>query len=213
MGARRKEGGNRCLIPAKGSALRVKTARRLLKAGLVERTVSLHGAPELHDGSVGRKGAFAKVAAVCAFISASPLKRHTRLTFWCAITPANHSVLHRVYKTLKALGPDHIAFNQLDFITERDRAATAALFKKDLGRALNLKTSEALAAGISAPRLAAEIKKIKAERDPGVRFDLDLGPAGLKKWYAPEKKFLKKGLPGPVDGIWSGPTETSSPGH
>jgi len=201
-----KKRGHRCLITTNGSALSVKTARRLLEAGLDEITVSLHGTPELHDGSVGRKGAFAKVAAVCAFINASPLKGNTRLTFWCAITAANHSVLHRVYKTLKALGPDHIAFNQLDFITERDRAATAALFRKELGSALNLKTSESMAAGISAPKLAAEIKKIKAERDPGVRFDLDLAPAGLKKWYAPKIKFLKKGFClGQWNGVWIGP--------
>ena len=80
-----KKGGHRCLITTNGGALDTASAEKLLKAGLDEITVSLHGGPGLHDESVGRAGAFAKAAAVCAFINSSPLKGTKKLTFWCAI--------------------------------------------------------------------------------------------------------------------------------
>jgi len=201
-----KKGGHRCLITTNGCSLDVTAARKLLEAGLDEITVSLHGTPELHDKSVGLKGAFARTAAVCAFINSSPLKGNKRLTFWCAINSVNHDKLYEAYKVFKAMKPDHIAFNHLDFIREEDRAESAALFRKDLGCRLNLKTSEALAAGISVKRLAAQIRKIKAEKDPSVRFDLDLDEAGMKLWYDTKVKFAKKGFClGQWNGIWAGP--------
>ena len=200
-----KKGGHRCLITTNGCSLDIKTAGRLLKAGLDEITVSLHGTRELHDAIVGHKGAFAKTAAVCAFINSSPIKGVKHLSFWCAINAANHDKLYSVYKALKTLGPDHIAFNQLDFIREKDRKKTAGLFSKELGCGLNLKASESMAEGISVPKLAAEIRKIKSEKDPDIRFDLDLTEDELELWYGPKAGFTKKGFClGQWNGIWVG---------
>ena len=201
-----KKGGHRCLITTNGCSLDIKTVSKLLDAGLDELTVSMHGMPELHDRSVGLKGAFAKTAAVCAFVNSSPLKGTKKLTFWCVINAANYDKLYETYKLFKTMKTDHIRFHHLDFIREKDRTETEALFKKELGRSLNLKTSESMAAGISVKRLAAEINKIKAAKDPSVRFDLDLTEAEMKLWYDPKRKFTKKGFClGQWNGIWVSP--------
>jgi len=201
-----KKGGHRCLVNTNGCSLDIKTAGKLLEAGLDEIAVSFHGTPELHDRIVGRKGAFAKTAAVCAAINSSPLKGVKHLTFWCAINAANHDRLYSVYKALRALGPDHIAFNQLDFIREKDRKKTAALFRNSLGSGLNLRTSESMSGGISVPKLAAETAKIKAEKDPSIRFDLDLTENEMRLWYDPKTRITKQGFClGQWNSVWVGP--------
>lgn len=201
-----KKRGHRVLLITAGGALDEKTARKLLEAGIDEITVSLHGGPAMHDRSVGRKGAFAKAAAVCSFINASPLKGEKKLTFACAINAANHNRLYEIYELFKTMKPDHIAFNHLDFIRELDRRRTEALFSKELGSPLNLKASQSLAEGISVKKLAAGIRKIRARKDPSVRFDLELGEAELARWYDRKADFARKGFClGQWNAVWIGP--------
>ena len=182
------------------------TALKLIDAGLDELTVSVHGTPELHDASVGAPGAFAGIAKTVAAINARRAGRSTKLVFWCTVNKANHAVLHSVYKALSALGPDAIAFHHLDFITEENLAATAEIFRGELGCEAGLKVSQEMARAISASRLHAQIMKIKAEKDPGVRFDLELSPGEMKRWYDPSAVLKKKGFcMSPWNGIWVDP--------
>lgn len=200
------KGGHRCLITTNGSRLDGAAVNALLRAGVDEITMSVHGTREMHDRLTGKPGAFDAAAGAAARINGSPLKKNARLTLWCTINRANHARLYEVYKALKALGPDHIAFNHMDYITKTDRAKSAAIFRDELGSPLGLKPSERLAAGISARALAAQVRKIKAEKDPGVRFDLDLSPAEMALWYDPSAEFRKKGFClAQWKGLWVGP--------
>lgn len=201
-----KKGGHRCLITTNGSSLDLAAAGKLLKAGLDEIAVSLHGPPGLHDRIAGLEGAFRKAAAVCAFINSSPFKDTRKLTIYCAVNAANHDKLYQAYKVFKAMKPDYIAFNHLDFIMEGARLRTEALFKKELGSPLRLQTSQAMAEGVSVKKLAAEIRKIKAAKDPSCRFELDLSETELEAWYDHGREFKKKGFClGQWNGVWVGP--------
>lgn len=182
------------------------TALKLIDAGLDELTVSVHGTPELHDASVGAPGAFAGIAAAVAAINARRAGKTTKLVFWSTMNKANHAALHSVYKALSELGPDAIAFHHLDFITAENLAATAGIFRGELGCEAGLKVSEQMARGISARRLYAQILKIKAEKDPRVRFDLELSLKEMEKWYDPAARLKKKGFcMSPWNGIWVDP--------
>ena len=201
-------------IKARGHYCRVITglshapasALELFSSGLDELTVSIHGTPEIHDACVGRPGAFSAAAAACAAFNAARAGTSSRLVFWCTVNGANHAVLHSVYKALTALKPDAIAFHHLDFITSCDLAASRAIFREELGCAPRLKVSQEMAAGISARRLSAQLSKIKAEKDPRVRLDLDMPRGEMKKWYEPDSAPGKKGFcMSPWNGLWIDP--------
>jgi MoaA/NifB/PqqE/SkfB family radical SAM enzyme len=203
--ARIKAAGHYCRVITSLSCA-PDTALRLFDRGLDELTVSVHGTPAAHDACVGRPGAFAAIAAAAARIKAARPGKASRLVFWCTVNKANHAALHNTYKALAALGPDAIAFHHLDFITPGDLAATSAIFRGELGCAPGLKASKELAAGISARRLYAQILKIKAEKDPRVRFDLELSRAEMERWYDPAAKLKKKGFcMSPWNGVWVDP--------
>lgn len=200
-----KAGGHYCRVITSLSCA-PEIALKLLAAGLDELTVSVHGTPEIHDACVGRPGAFAAIAGACARINSARSGCPSRLVFWSTVSRANHAVLHSVYKALAALKPDAIAFHHLDFITEKDLAATSGIFSRELGCAPTLKVSQEMAAGISARRLYAQIAKIKAEKDPGVRFDMELSLPEMKRWYDPAATLRKKGFcMSPWNGIWLDP--------
>lgn len=184
----------------------VKALPALLAAGLDELTVSVHGTPEIHDKCVGRPGAFAAIAAACAAVNASPFRKRFKLVFWCTVNRASHAALHSVYKALAALKPDEMAFHHLDFITAADLAQTKKIFSGRTCRP-RLKVSQRLADGISAERLYEQILKIKGERDPGVRFDLELSRAEMKRWYDPRAKLERGGTcMGLRNGLWIDPS-------
>jgi len=182
-----------------------RTAVKLLASGLDELTVSVHGTPAIHDACVDRPGAFAAIAAAAAGFNTARAGA-SRLVFWCTVNKTNHAVLHSVYKALAALGPDAIAFHHLDFITPEDLAATAGIFRRELGCSTGLKVSADMAGGISADKLYAQILKIKAEKDPRVRFDLELPRGEMKKWYSPSATLGKRGFcMSPWNGVWVDP--------
>ena len=182
------------------------SALELFSSGLDELTVSIHGTPEIHDACVGRPGAFSAIAAACAAFNAARSGTPSKLVFWCTVNRANHAVLHSVYKALAALKPDALAFHHLDYITSRDLAAASAIFREELGCAPGLKVSQEMAAGISARRLFAQISKIKAEKDPKVRLDLNLSRGEMGKWYDPGSALEKKGFCISLwNGIWIDP--------
>jgi len=200
-----KDGGHYCRVITSLSYA-PQTAIELLGVGLDELTVSIHGTPEIHDACVGRPGAFATIAAICADVNASRFRSLSRLVFWCTVNKANHSALYSVYKTLADLKPDAIAFHHLDYITAGDLAATTGIFREELGCAPNLKVSKEMAGGISAQRLYSQISKIKAEKDARVRFDMELSRNEMEKWYDPETALKKKGFcMSPWNGIWVDP--------
>ncbi|MFA6028452.1 MAG: radical SAM protein [Elusimicrobiota bacterium] len=189
-----KARGHRCFVTSGGWPMKKETALRLLEAGIDEIVFSLHGTPAVHDRVVGAKGAFARTAALCAAVNASPLKGNTRLSVWCTIHPRNHRNLHAAYKAFKALRPDHIAFNHLEYVRSRDIAAVRDLFRRELGCGTAVKASEELARGMDVARLLREMARIRAERDPSVRFELDLTPAEIRAWYDPAAEVPKKGF-------------------
>jgi MoaA/NifB/PqqE/SkfB family radical SAM enzyme len=201
-----KAKGHRCLLTTNALLLDQRTAASLLKAGLDEITVSLHGTPEIHDRIVGVKGAAARVERLFRFANASPLKKGATLTLWCTINRLNHAKLYEVYRYFKTLNPGCIAFNQMDYITRADLKATRDIFRTRLGSETGLMESEALATGISPAALARQTARIKALKDPCVRFDLDLSPAEMRGWYSPRSGFKKRGFClAQWKGLWIGP--------
>jgi len=180
-------------------------AAALAKAGPGEIVVSVHGWPALHERSAGAPGAWKTALRNLELIK----KRRapgTRLTLWCTINSANHARLHRVWKTLKALGPDGIAFNHLEFCSEKDLAATQGLLE-GAGLSTPMKSSAGLAKGIDAKVLAAEISKIKAEAGNSVSFYPDLPGPALRAWYSPGARFKKSGFcRGQFSAAWLSPS-------
>jgi MoaA/NifB/PqqE/SkfB family radical SAM enzyme len=201
-----KRKGHRCLITTNGSLLGEKTTDALLRANVDELAISVHGDEAAHDSAVRCRGAFARIAAACGRIRASPCRGGARLSLWCTINPANHAILLRVYRALKALAPDHIAFSQLDFVAPKARRRTAELLRRQPGCGLAPKSDGRTAQRISVKKLVEQVAFIKAQRDPKVRFDLDLSPTEMLAWYDPRRAFSKKGFClGQWKGLWLAP--------
>lgn len=179
-------------------------AAALAAAGPGEIVVSVHGWPALHEKATGGKGAW-RTALKNFGILKKKRPAGTRLTLWCTINRANHARLHRVWKSLRALGADAVAFNHLEFTTEKDLAATQELLGA-AGLSTPLKGSEELAAGINAARLGREIEKIRAGGG-AVSFYPDLSGGDLEKWYSPRASFRKPGLcRGQFTAAWLSPS-------
>jgi len=180
-------------------------AAALAAAGPSEIVVSVHGAPALHESSAGARGAWRTALRNLEIIKARR-KPGTRLTLWCTINRANHAGLYRAYQALKALGADGIAFNHLEFITERDLADTRDLLAGN-GFSTPMKTSGAPAAGIDARKLAAQISRIRAAAGPAVSFYPDLSGPALRAWYSPRSAFKKPGFcRGQFSAAWLSPS-------
>lgn len=193
-----KAGGHRCLITTNAQALTPAAARRLAAAGADELVISLHGAPAVHDAAAGVPGAFRRAALAVKAVTSLPAPR-PEVTLWCTINRANHAGLPAVLRAMKALGPDHVAFNHLEYVSERDHKATAALFRKLGWPAPAFRPSERLARGIDARKLWAGVLAVKAAA-PDARFYPDLDLAGVKAWYDPAARLRKPGL---CSGQWN----------
>lgn len=189
-----KKRGHRCLLTTNALLLDERAASLLLKAGVDEIAVSLHGIPEMHDRITGLKGSAASAEKLFRFAGASPLKKTASLTIWCTINRLNHARLYEVYRYFKTLNPGCIAFSQMDYITKKDLAGTRKIFREELGSTTVLRESENLASGISPAALTRETALIKAAGDPAVRFDLDLSPEEMRGWYSPRSDFKKRGF-------------------
>jgi len=91
-------------------------------------------------------------------------------------------------------------------VTAEDLAATRRLLKACPGASTPLRASAALARGIDAGKLEAEISKIKAEAGTGVNFYPALGGAALRAWYSPRGDFKKSGFcRGQFSAAWFSP--------
>ncbi|MCM2267012.1 MAG: radical SAM protein [Elusimicrobiales bacterium] len=192
-----KAAGHSCLVTTNAYALDLRRARRLAAAGPDEVVISLHGGPAAHDLAAGRPGAFRRAAAAVRLFRSLPEPR-PRVTLWCTINRANHAQLPAVYQAMKAIGPDHLAFNHLEFVSRKDLQKTAAALKA-LGRTTPLRAGEALARGINPAALAAGVAAV-LRADPAVKFYPDLGPAAIRAWYDPARSFTK---PGRCSGQWN----------
>lgn len=199
-----KAGGHRCLITTNAGSLSSGMLVRLAAAGADELVISLHGGPGLHDLSAGVSGAFRRVAAAAKLVRALPAPR-PEITLWCTINRANHARLPEVYRAMAALKPDHIAFNHLEYISRKDFAATAAIFRKELGATTSFAHSEHLVRGIDATAAAAGIATIK-KADLEAKFYPDLDRAGMERWYDPARSFKKTGrCSGQWNAAWFSP--------
>lgn len=200
-----KKRGHFCRITTNAFGLGKTGAKELMDAGLDEFTVSLHGEPAVHDKVVGVKGAAARIEELFRLVNASG-SRKTAISAWCTIGGPNHSRLYKAYRYFSSLKPDSIMFSHMDYITERDLAATKEILRSRLGSGTVLKASEQLAAGVSAAVLAKEIEKIKAASGPAVNFFPDLGREELEAWYSPVSGFQKRGFClAQWKGLWIGP--------
>lgn len=196
--------GHTCLVTT-GLGVPPARAAALAEAGPGEIVVSVHGWPALHEKSARAGASWKKIAANLELLKASR-PAGTRLTLWCTINRANHSKLHSVYKAMKALGPDTIAFNHLEFVTAEDLSETRRLLKACGGASTPLKASAALASGIDAGKLAAEISKIKAEAGDSALFYPSLRGPALRAWYSPRARFKKTGFcRGQFSAAWFSP--------
>jgi molybdenum cofactor biosynthesis enzyme MoaA len=196
--------GHSCLVTT-GLGVSQAKAAALAEAGPDEIVVSVHGWPALHEKSARAGASWAKIAANLETIKARR-PAGTRLTLWCTINRANHSKLYSVYKAMKALGPDTIAFNHLEFVTAADLSATKKLLKDCPGASTPLKASGELARGIDTAKLAAEISKIKAEAGDSVHFYPSLEGPALRAWYSLRGSFKKTGFcRGQFSAAWFSP--------
>lgn len=180
-------------------------AAALAAAGPSEIVVSVHGWPALHEKSAGARGAWRTALRNFELLKKSR-PAGTRLTLWCTINRGNHVRLFRAYRALKALGADGIAFNHLEFCNGKDLAATGELLAAR-GLSTPMKSSEDLAAGIDAAKLAAQISKIKKEAGAAARFYPDLAGPALRAWYSPRSDFKKPGFcRGQFSAAWLSPS-------
>ncbi|MDD2805046.1 MAG: DegT/DnrJ/EryC1/StrS family aminotransferase [Elusimicrobiales bacterium] len=180
-------------------------AAALAAAGPSEIVVSVHGWPALHESSAGARGAWRTALRNLELIKARR-QPGTRLTLWCTVNSSNHAGLYRAYRALKALGPDGIAFNHLEFTTERDLAATRALLAGS-GFETPMKASAAPTAGIDPKKLSAQIARIRASAGPSVSFYPDLSGQALRAWYSTRSNFKKPGFcRGQFSAAWLSPS-------
>jgi len=199
-----KQGGHSCLITTNAHALGQATVKKLAAAGADELVISLHGGPAAHDGAAGVSGAFRQVAAAVKLTKALPAPRPA-VTLWCTINRANHAALPAVHAAMAALEPDHIAFNHLEYVSDKDLKETAALLRRDLGEKPAFRSSQRLVHGIDAAAVAAGAAAVK-RADPAVKFYPALDPAGIKAWYDPSRSLKKAGrCAGQWDALWISP--------
>jgi MoaA/NifB/PqqE/SkfB family radical SAM enzyme len=200
-----KAAGHSCLITTNASALGPAAVKKLAAAGADELVISLHGERALHDRTAGFKGAFERAARAVRLIKGLPAPRPS-VTLWCTINKANHARLTAAYRSLSALAPDHMGFNHLEYISERDFRKTELFFKKLLGAAPAFRPSEHLARGIDPFKLVREIKTIKELGGSRIKFYPDLDFTGIKAWYDPARTFKKTGFcAGQWDALWISP--------
>lgn len=165
-------------------------AAALAAAGPAEIVVSIHGRPAIHEAAVGAPGAWERIGRNLNTIKARR-PAGTRLTLWCTINRGNHARLLEVYRALKALGPDNIAFNHLEFTSAADVRATRLLLS-GIGATTPVRPSAGLARGIDTDKLAREISAITKEG--GASFYPALKGAALRAWYSPSMVFRKPGF-------------------
>lgn len=191
-----KAGGHRCLITTNACAMPPALLKRLADAD--EFVISIHGGPALHDRTAAAAGAFKGAALAARLLTALPTPRPS-VTLWCTINRANHARLPAVYRAMAALRPDNIAFNHLEYVSEKDFKKTERIFKHLLGARPVFGPSEKLARGIDAGRLAAGVEAVK-KADGSVRFYPALDRTGIKAWYNPDASFKKSGF---CSGQWN----------
>jgi len=167
-------------------------AAALAAAAPGEVVVSVHGLPGGHEAAARTPGAWAKIKRNIEILR-SLRAPATRLTLWCTINRLNHARLPEIYRALKALGPDSVAFNHLEFSTAADARATRRLLA-GAEASTPLKPSAGLARGIDIKKLAAGIAVIKKESAGAARFYPELGGAALRDWYSPAAVFGKPGF-------------------
>jgi MoaA/NifB/PqqE/SkfB family radical SAM enzyme len=167
-------------------------AAALAAAGPGEIVVSVHGPAGMHEAAVRAPGAWNKIRRNLEMIKARR-PAGTRLTLWCTINRGNHADLPETYRALKALGPDRIAFNHLEFSAAADVSATRRLLA-GIGTSTPVKPSAGLAGGIDIKELAAGIAAVKRLSAGTASFYPDLAGAALRNWYAPSRDFKKPGF-------------------
>lgn len=189
-----KKRGHRCHLTTNAQGLDAAAADALVNAGLDEFEISIHGPPDLHDRITGRKGAFAAAEKLCRRVLARPRGSRPGVSLWCTVSRLNQARLYETYRVLAALKPEIVAFNHLSFVTRADIAQARKLFKEHLGAALKLKDTSALARGLDAEVIISEMRRIRAEGNPALRFDPDLSDAEIRAWYDPRAKIKPRGF-------------------
>ncbi len=189
-----KKRGHRCHLTTNALALDGEAADELVRAGLDEVEISVHGPPALHDRITGRKGAFAAAERLCRRLLARPRGQRPAVSLWCTISRRNFFRLYETYRALAALKPEIVAFNHLCFVGKKDAAATRRLFRERLGAAVEVRDTSALARGIDPERVIKEVRLIKAENNPALRFDPDLSDAEIRAWYDPRAEIKPRGF-------------------
>lgn len=186
-----KAGGHKCLITTNAYALNTKLLRGLAAAD--ELVISLHGSPAMHDSTAGVKGAFGRAAAAVAALRKLPEPR-PRVTLWCTISAANHARLPETYKAMAALRPDNIAFNHLEYVSERDFRDTRRLLAGQLGAEPAFRPSEHLLRGISPGKIALGAVEVRRLSGGSAKFYPDLDLEGIRAWYNPRSQFKRHGF-------------------
>lgn len=189
-----KKRGHRCHITTNAQGMDEAAAAALVKAGVDQVEVSIHGPPALHDRITGRKGAFAAAEKFCRGLLALPKGRRPSVSLWCTVNRLNQARLYETYRALAAMKPEIVAFNHLCFVSRKDAARTRRLFREHLGAGLQLKDTSALARGLDPECIIAEIGRIRAEGNPAVRFDPDLSEKEIRAWYDPRASVKPRGF-------------------
>lgn len=189
-----KKRGHRCHMTTNGQGVDDALADALMRAGLDEFEISIHGPPSVHDRATGRKGAFAAVERLCRRVLSRPKARRPSVSLWATVNRLNQSKLYETYRLLAALKPEVVAFNHLSFSGKADVARTRKLFREHLGADIKLRDTSALARGLDAEVIIGEIRRIRADGHPPARFDPDLTEDEIRAWYDPSAVLKPRGF-------------------
>ncbi len=168
-----------CSITSNGFLLPQK-AEALVEIGVDEITISIDGAPEIHDRIRGRKGSFARLYEGIEKLNAARdrLGRTTpRVRISSTINDLNYDQLRACLAAVAPLRPDSVNFAHLSFITDGMAATHNAQYGGELAVAHSC-LGEMSLDSIDLPRLAEEIDAVKAfaagSASPPVQFHPDL---------------------------------------
>jgi len=172
-----------CSITSNGFLLPQK-AEALVEIGVDEITISIDGAPEVHDRIRGRKGSFARLYEGIEKLNAARarLGRTTpRVRISSTINDLNYDQLRACLDAVAPLQPDSVNFAHLSFITDSMAAAHNARYDGELRGRIAAIASD-VASASSAPAYVYDLKALKPL--PPVRPALILNAAANYEEHA-----------------------------
>jgi len=177
--------GHVCGVNTNGVLLNERVIKSLARSGVDYVIFSLHGPAKIHDRLCSLKGACARLKKNVRLFAAQ--KSGAEIVVSCTVTPANASVLDKVYLAARKLGADRMIFEHYQFLRDGEAARHQAGWRKAFGPDCGLITARVKGEGklLDAAKLYRKLKSIK--KLAGGKTSFEVRPAltadGLDKWY------------------------------